>query len=233
MPPAIGERPFHTAERATEQLVAIGDTPEHRKLLECAAADGIDTCTCRKYLWSIRAPRELPQLPRISARIRRVLCLCMSVWKLDLSEFEMDRWPPVLDYIVENATRLAREIGGGLHRPVTCSGETRFPGRYLTYWAPYPTYWNDHPSLDDRYALLQAHLLVSSSLDIRRYTLLSEYEGCTAKYFKLKRDPYRAAYAVRILSRGSRRGIEMLKALPVEERPFTFARLMRGLRVEE
>jgi hypothetical protein len=217
-----------------KRYIAIRQSPAHQLLLAAAsAANDVEEHDVSDLLWRIRAPRELPRFVRISRRINAMLRAAISTWGIDLSSYGLQAWPGITDFIERHRRELTQSIGQEFNQPAATSEKNPFAGHYLTFWAPYPTFWLDHPSEDETYLLLQAHLLFAFARDVSVQTSIRAYEECTDWYFRLHRhSPVDFSHAVRILSIGGPKEVAVLKSLPVGKPPYDFACWLRDSRYE-
>jgi hypothetical protein len=188
--------------------VAPNQSKSHRTLRRFASSARMEPAV-RRFLWEINAHWELVSLPLICRNIKEVLAAAQEKWDLDLVEWGMTSWPDVIDWIIKKELEIARAKGmaAGFARGFDQRGDHPLMGSGILRHPVYSTLCNSHPSQheNEKFRLLQAHLLFAHIKVTRRYTKLEEYEAYADQpaLLEQKANPYQAALAVRFISKGS------------------------------
>ena len=204
--------------------VAPNQSNPHRTLRHFASSARMEPAL-RRFLWEINAHWELVSLPLICRNIKEVLAAVQERWDLDLAEWGMTSWPDVIDWIIEKELEIAiaKDMGAGFARGFDQRGDHPLMGSGILRHPVYSTLCNSHPSQheNEKFRLLQAHLLFAQIQVTRRYATLEKYEKYAGQPELLEQEanPYHAALAVRCISEGSTPDLfDMLPtALPPQE----------------
>ncbi len=205
----------------TMRPIAPDQSSEHLTLRESAMSVCLEPVV-RRFLWEINAHWELVSLPLICENLQEMLNLAAQEWDVDLAEWNLEAWPRVIDWIIDNKTELGAKVGEGFEAGFGARGEHPIMGEGLQRHSVYATLCNTHanPDLRRTYRLLQAHLTFAKIIVMREKTTLDEYESYAGEPTLLckRANPYHAALAVRSMSEGSSnallRNLEGLVELP-------------------
>jgi hypothetical protein len=202
--------------------VAPDQSAPHLTLRRFASSAGMEPAL-RRFLWEINAHWELLSLPLICRNLKEMLTAVQETWDLDLDEWEMASWPEVIDWIIEDDLELRKEVGAGFARGFDERGDHPLMGSGILRHPMYSMLCNSHasPHLNEKFRLLQAHLLFAHIQVTRRYTTRLEYEsyGEQPALLVQRANPYHAALAVRFVSEGFMPDLfaQLQTALPPQE----------------
>lgn len=228
--------------------VAPEKSPAHQILRAQIAAAGLSVDALREMLWGINAHSYLVAFPRICENLERILTAISASWRTDenpqghtvLDSWRLADWLPLTRWIVAHRQQLADEIGSLFdlapskskkRHPVLSKGVTRHP--------LFATLWNRHqdPQRQERYLLLQGHLLVAHVAALRgqhkdhlaeSYSAYEQY-GSKKEWKALPNSPYQAALAVRYFSNMDFGQEELLDQYPVHLAPSDFVRALTAV----
>lgn len=195
----------------------------HLALREYALSVGMEPAL-RRFLWEINAHWDLVALPLLCENLQEILKLAQEEWEFDFSEWGIESWPDLLDWIVENKSDLSAEVGPSLALGFGDDGDHPLMGIGVLRHPAYTTLCNSHVNSvwDTECRLLQAHLLCAHINVTRKYTTLEEFESYSAEPTLLEQtaNPYHAALAIRSMTEGF--SPDLFHMLPVDLPPAEF-----------
>ena len=198
--------------------------PAHNNLLIKIEEAGFRGDELRNFLWLINAHDLLIAFPKVCQNVLRVFELASQNWGYTESDFNLVGISSILKWIVNNKVALNsvsdefnREPKNNKNHPIVGHGSSKFP--------LYASLWNscESPLLQNKYTLLQAHLLFAHASALTEQNNRNEYEvySGTEAWKGFKNSPYLACLALRELSLESFSA--NLNILPVEKSPKDFA----------
>jgi hypothetical protein len=205
---------------------APNDSPAHLALRRCAPSTLQEPL--RHFLWEINAHCDLIALYMVCQNIQSALAGAMQDWDAHLSEWQLDDWNPILEWINkdENRGNISRQVGNQVFAGFV-DGKHPLMGKGIERYPVYAAMCNSQEAdaksdLFRLFRLLQGHLLIAHVLATRDHTELKEFEEHSGKEELLRKraNPYFAAYAVRDLSR--LKSSDLLSKLLVESAPDDF-----------
>lgn len=203
----------------------------HLKLRMEVEQEGFDPEILRNFLWLVNAHDKLIALPRICRNVIDIVSATEKHWHADFSISHFTEAIPILQWITANAGYLGKVIGADFDRqpktalgnPIIRRGSTRHP--------LYTTLWHTHrlEELQERYLLLQGHLLYAHALQLLDGDDRKGYENhADEKEWKgIPNSPYAACLTAREF-RDSRYA-NVLEGFAVKLNPVEFAASLNAL----
>jgi len=148
--------------------IAPKESPSHKILLKLAKEQDQDVGLLRDILFQILAHDHLEALPSAFRAIRKMLDLAPESWNKDLNELGIIDWRPLLDWVLDNETKLTKEIGPHFGKRANTTGKNPLLGSTLSDYPFYAVFCEIFPKRNaDQFALLIGQFLIAHSYALR------------------------------------------------------------------
>lgn len=208
------------------------ESHEHATLRSEAFAAGFDVEMVRDLLWLTNGHDQLVSFPLFCQNLSRVLVTATSQWQVPITAFHLSQdIHRFLEWVVIEAPKLSSKFGEYFHLQPKHEYDNPVVGRGSTRHPLYAALCNSHASevLQERFRLLQAHLLFAHSTGLHARKNRAEYENYDGEqpWKGLPNSPAIAALAARQLSEN--KFSDVLLELSVELSPKEFAEKLNSL----
>lgn len=176
-------------------------------LRELAKDAGLSEELVRKMLWLINAHDQLISFVRICDNLSSILTLLEQRLGIALSDYGIEEWPVIADWVVSNRDNLVEEIGEDFDRRPRHSQDHPILGHGGQRHALYTALWSTHEDVEqqEEYQLLAGHLLLAHIRVTQERVSFDEYEAYDGpkEIPGYPNSPYGAALALRALSQSA------------------------------
>ena len=222
--------------RHARQFFPAGTSPAHVALRVALANAGQNVDTLREILAVINADCDLIAFAPTCENLVEMIRVIDSIWHVNPSDWGLDTWVPVLDWVVANRQQL--KVNPKLGAKFDPEDRTLFPHqgygvlRHPFYAMLWFTHANPKPTYRKRYRLAQAQLLTGVIQALRKKyntpaawaSMIRAYEAYSGRQeWKPLENSIRAVSMFgRRLSSSAHPYPEYLEWLPVEKPPKLF-----------
>ena len=166
--------------------ISPSQSKAHLVLRRRAEQAGFEGQAVREFLWLINADDRLTAFVGVCERLKQRLVEISHYLGVSPTDFRMDQWPAIADWVISNRSELSAAIGKYFDRqprPTTGKGRRSSPNPVYGHAASrnplYALFWNSHRDQQQRrrFFLLVDHLLLAHARLMPKYVTLEEYEA--------------------------------------------------------
>jgi len=161
------------------------DRSIHLTLIAEAKKDGVDTELLEEILWLLIAPDNLIGFLRAAKTILRILELAPDSWQQDLSNSGIIHWKPILEWVIQNDSRLTHTLGSEFGKQLNTSNRNPLNGSYITDYPYFSVFCEVPPQKHtDQFYLLVGQFLIANVYALKEQSSQEAYEKSTVRPWK-------------------------------------------------